>query len=294
MPMLSRRGLFALGSAGLLLPRQLFAAKAGERKFLFVFNPGGWDPLLVFAPVFNDNMDHLAGDEATKIGDFNLVDGPNRPSVRTFFESWWSKTCLINGLMIPSVAHDVCTRLTMTADSRGAQDDWVSIIAGNGQDRLMPNVHVSGPLYPLRYADASVRVGLAGQLPALVTGDALVNQTTPPTIPSASVEALEEAWIRRRVDTWTAAARPGMAARIGGKEQLALERASQLPEVADALTVTETGDFYAAASVAVRALSAGLCRTGIVGFGVGGNGQWDTHAGNTLQDGYYEIGRAHV
>ena len=128
------------------------------------------DLLLVFAPVFNDNMDHLAGDEATKIGDFNLVDGPNRPSVRTFFESWWSKTCLINGLMIPSVAHDVCTRLTMTADSRGAQDDWVSIIAGNGQDRLMPNVHVSGPLYPLRYADASVRVGLAGQLPALVTG----------------------------------------------------------------------------------------------------------------------------
>lgn len=288
MPMLSRRGLFALGSAGLLLPRRLFAAKSGERKFLFVFNPGGWDPLLVYAPVFNDNMDHLLGDTAASVGGFDITDGPNRPSVRSFFETWGSKTCLINGLMIPSVAHDVCTRLTMTADARGAQDDWVSIIAGNAQERLMPNVHISGPIYPLRYADASVRVGLAGQLPALVTGEALENQDVPTAQAASAVEDLEEAWIRRRVDAWTAAAKPGMAARIGAKEQLALERAAQLPAVADALTVSEAGDLYAAASVAVRALSAGLSRTGIVGYGVGGNGQWDTHSGNTLQDGFYE------
>jgi uncharacterized protein (DUF1501 family) len=288
MPMISRRGLFALGSAGLLLPRRLFAAKSGERKFLFVFNPGGWDPLLVFAPIFNDNVDHLQGDTAASAGGFDIVDGPNRPSVRSFFKSWGSKTCLINGMMIPSVAHDVCVRLTMTADSRGAQDDWVSIIAGNGQDRLMPNVHVSGPLYPLKYADASVRVGLSGQLPALVTGEALSSQVSPPALPSSEVEALEEAWIRRRVDAWTAAAKPGIAARIGAKEQLALERAAQLPDVADALTMGASNGLYAAASVAVRALSAGLSRTGIVGYGVGGNGQWDTHAGNTLQDGYFE------
>jgi uncharacterized protein (DUF1501 family) len=288
MRTLSRRGLFALGTAGLLLPRRLVAGAAGQRKFLFVFNPGGWDPLLVFAPLFNENMSHLPGDTAASVGGFDITDGPNRQSVRRFFEGWGSRTCVINGMMIPSVAHDVCTRLTMTADPQGALDDWVSIIAGHADDRLMPNLHVSGPLYPVRFADASVRVGLSGQLPALVTGDALQRQDTPVRAPAAEVEALEEAWIRRRVDAWAAAAPRGMASRVAVKEQLALERASRLPAVASALETGELDSLPDVLSVAANALAAGLSRTAIVGNGMGGNGKWDTHASSASQDAYFE------
>lgn len=286
--LLSRRGLFALGSAGLLLPRRLLAAE-NERKFLFVFCPGGWDPAFVFAPIFNDTTDHFAGDTTGTAGGFTFTDSASRPSVRSFFETWGRSTCMINGLQIPSVAHDVCTRLTMTGDSRGATDDWVSIIAGNATTlRLLPNLHVSGPIFPHVYVSASVRLGLAGQLPRLVDGTALMRSDVTYTARSAEVEAMEEAFVRSRVDAWRATARPGFPARIGADEQLALSRASQLDDLAADLMVDNARDLYAAATVAVRALAAGLSRTGMVAYGAGGNGLWDTHSGNDLQDGYFE------
>ena len=50
---------------------------------------------------------------------------------------------MINGVQIPSVAHDVCTMLTMTGESRGGMDDWVSLVAG----------HASAPRSPGRTGD---------------------------------------------------------------------------------------------------------------------------------------------
>ncbi len=44
LPLLS--GLFGL-------PTQALAASASQRKFLFVFAGGGWDPTWVFAPMFD-------------------------------------------------------------------------------------------------------------------------------------------------------------------------------------------------------------------------------------------------
>lgn len=289
MPLLSRRGLFALGSAGLLLPRRLLAGSTSERKFLFIFNPGGWDVLGVFAPIFNDTTDHFTGDEAATAGGIAFTDSPSRPSVRSFFETWGSRTCMINGLQIPSVAHDVCTMLTMTGESRGGMDDWVSLVAGHASSsRLLPNIHVSGPIFPFEFASASVRVGLSGQLPGLIDGTAFSRSDVilPPR--TAAVEAAEEAFVRRRLDAWEAAARPGQPARMAADEQLARDRAALLPAVSDQLSVEVATDLYSMTSVAVRALSAGLSRTGMVAYGAGGNGQWDTHSGNELQDGFFE------
>jgi hypothetical protein len=289
MPALSRRALFALGSAGLLLPRRLLAGTlATERKFLFVFCPGGWDVTGVYAPVFNDTTDHLAGDEAATAGGFTFSDSPSRPSVRAFFESWGPRACLINGYQVPSVAHDVCTRWTMTGTANDGSDDWTSIIAGKSAEvRVMPNVHVSGPIYPHAYVNASVRVGLASQLATLVDGSALLRSDTvvPPLSPSR--DALEEAFVRARLDRWAAAAPAGMPARVAAAEQLAMDRAAALVEVADDLRV-DGADLYGSASVIVRALAGGLARTGIVAYGSGGNGAWDTHSGNDYQTVLFE------
>jgi uncharacterized protein (DUF1501 family) len=290
MALLTRRGLLACGAAGLLVPPRLLAGTgAGERKFIFVFCPGGWDPAMVFAPLFNDAIDHAEGDVAATANGIPYTDGAARPAVRTFFETWGGSTCVLNGLEVPSLAHDVCTRLTMTGNAEQASDDWVSIIAGHSTaDRILPNLQISGPIYPYKYVSASVRIGLAGQLPTLLDGTAVELASTPyPAVP-ADRDALEEAFVKARTDSWTSAAHSRMAKRVGAAEQLALTRSNRLLGLADDLTADNSADLYATGTVAVRALVNGLSRTAIVAYGAGANGLWDTHSNNNDQQGFYE------
>jgi len=289
MPGPSRRHLLGLAAAGLFVPRRLARAEGGSgRKFLFVFNAGGWDPSMVFAPVFSDQVDHGAGEVAAEEGGIAFTDAPSRPSVRRFFERWADRTCVVNGLQVPSLAHDVCTRLVMTGDARPSFDDWASLVAGlGGADRLLPNLHLSGPLFPNQFATASVRVGLVNQLPALALGTANQRMDGAPPAPDATVEALEEAWYRARVEEWGRGA-SGLRAELTAAERIALDRMEQMPGVADVLTVADPESLFEVSRVALRAMASGLCRTAMVGFGEGGNGDWDTHTRNQAQDSLFE------
>ncbi len=285
---LSRRNLLALGTAGLLYPRRARASAASDRKFLFVFCPGGWDPTAVFAPVFNAGIDHFNGDDIETFGELALVGNSGRPAVSSFFGRWASHTCLINGLQVPSVAHDVATRWTLTGASVDGLEDWSSIIAGSSVvERVLPNVHVSGPIFPGRFGDASVRVGLNGQFASLLDGTVLQASAAEVPAVSAAREVHEEAWIRARVARWGEKAAAGMPQRIAAAEQLALERAASLVDVSDSFAV-EDGTLYGTASVIVRALALGTSRTGVVALGTGNNGDWDTHSGNDLQQALFE------
>ncbi len=290
MSSLSRRALFTagLGAAGLFLPRRGLATGTNERKFLFLFCPGGWDVCDVFAPIFNETTDHQAGDEPADVGGFRITDGAARPSVRDFFATWGGNTCLINGLQVPSVAHDVCSRWTMTGGANEAADDWASIIAGNSTcDRVLPNVHLSGPIFPQRYTSASVRVGLASQLAKLVDGSALLRSDVPLPHLTPERDLAEEAFVSARLDRWALRQASGQPARLAAAERLALDRAVQLKDAAADLTLAKT-DLYSVASVAVRALTTGLARTGMLAYGQGANGLWDTHSGNALQERLFE------
>jgi hypothetical protein len=285
---LSRRHLLSLGAAGLLYPRASRASPASDRKFIFVFCPGGWDTTGVFAPVFNAGIDHFAGDSLQSFGELTLVGNAARPSVSRYFQNWGSQTCVINGMQVPSVAHDVATRWTLTGASVEGLEDWASIVAGNSRAvRVLPNVHVSGPIFPGRYGDASVRVGLKGQLAGLLSGEVLLNSTLPVPPVSPQRDAMEEAWVRSRAARWAERAPAGMPARLAASEQLALERAASLVDVADSFAVAD-GSLYETTSVIVRALSLGVARTGVVAYGAGNNGLWDTHSGNDLQQGLFE------
>ena len=285
----TRRQLLGMSAAGLLVPRRLAAsAPTSGRKFLFVFNPGGWDPCFVFAPVFSDSVDRFPTDQAGAAGDIAFTDSETRPSVRSFLETWGDRTVFINGIEVPSVAHDVCTKWAMTGDGRAKRDDWVSTIAGNADPSLLlPNVHVSGPLFPLLYPGASVRVGMNGQLATLLDGTACQLAATPEASLPESVHALQEPLLRARLRRWREEKGAGLAASIADAEVTALQRSAALRDYLATLS-GDASDLDGALGIAAGCLEAGLSRTAMVAYGVGGNGEWDTHSNNEFQDTMFE------
>jgi uncharacterized protein (DUF1501 family) len=283
---LTRRAVLGLGAAGLgglLLPRRASAAldAATQRRFVFLFCPGGWDPAYVFAPVFSDGVQRERDDAAAAAGGLVYVDGARRPSVRAFFEAWGDRTCFVNGVQVQSVAHDVCTRLTMTGGFSAVQDDWISIVAGAaGSDVVIPNLHVDGPLFPQRFPTASVRVGADGQLAGLLAGELSGNAGA---VPSAARQSLADAALRRRVERYAARNPTGAGAELAAATALALDRAAALAPDAAVFASTGSDLLSTGVDITLRAFALGLARTATLAYGTGGNGDWDTHADNAQQ-----------
>jgi hypothetical protein len=287
---LSRRQLLGLGgiaAGGLLVPTRGVATSASQRRFVFVFCPGGWDPAMVFAPVFSSAIERGGDDTRAETGALAYTDAPTRPSVRNFFRIFGDRTCLVNGWRVPSVAHDVCTRLTMTGSFNGDQDDWISIVAaGAGPDVPLPNLHVDGPLYPHAYPTASVRTGSDGQLAALLDGEALRRSDVLVQGPSAAAQAASDAVLRARTARFGGAG--GQSASIAAASALALDRLDVIRPYADVFAPEGTSPLLAGVNTVVDALGLGLARTATLAYGTGGNGAWDTHALNDSQDVLFE------
>ena len=289
MARLSRRELMLMSAATMLLPRRALAASPSSgRKFLFLFCPGGWDPAMVFAPVFNDDVDHFMLDESGTVGGITFSDSSSRPSVRSFLEQYGSRTAMLNGIEIASVAHDVCSRLVMTGSAQGSSDDWVSTIASRAPSSLiLPNVHISGPLYPVAFPTASVRLGTQGQLSSLLDGSALSKASTPAVALPADVAALQEAAVRDRIAAFAGRHPRGLGADIAAAELLARDRAASLVSYLDILGGA-ADNLVGALDIAAGCLEAGLSQTAMVAYGEGGNGDWDTHSVNDFQDQMFE------
>ena len=141
---------------GLSLGRSLWpgVARAGvgasKRKFIFVFAQGGWDPTRVFAPEFsNGNVAMEAAAERAVAGGLAYVSHPDRPSVDTFMQAWHDRSVVFNGVMVRSIAHEICTMLAMTGTTSGLTPDWPAILAD--QDRgsfTLPHLVFGGPSFP--------------------------------------------------------------------------------------------------------------------------------------------------
>ncbi len=286
--MLSRRQLLALSAAGIVLPRALLSASsAGGRRFLFVFAPGGWDPALVFAPVTSEAIER--GDLPTSFEEVNgipFVHAETRSSVATFFETWGDRAALINGIQVRSIAHEVCLRLVMTGAAQPGSDCWTSLLAAASNVELpMPAIHISGPLYPVSYPGATVRVGSNGQLPDLLRGT-MLEELRPEDI-AARVEALEDAYASARLERY-AALRGGQGPRIAAAEQVTRSRASSLIGLAGSLSLSSLDTLAQKAAAVADCFQLGLTRTGMVAcLGYADQG-WDTHANNNFQDLHFE------
>ena len=141
-------GSAALLSAGLPI-RTVRAADGSTRKFLFVFNNGGWDPTRVFATEFsNGNVDMEGAAGESSAGGISWVSHIDRPSVDTFFDTWHEQMLVLNGVMVRSIAHEICTMIAMTGSTSGFAPDWPALIAANGPDFTLPHLVLGGPSFP--------------------------------------------------------------------------------------------------------------------------------------------------
>ena len=286
---LSRRGALGLLGSALLLPRPLLAAEGTARRFLFVFCDGGWDSSAVFAPLFdNAYVDHEPAAARGSAGGIDFVDHPARPMVRTFFERYGSRACVVNGIDFETVAHDRGRRLLMTGASQGPED-WGALLASASPEALTaPHLVISGPTYTTLRAGAVVRVGEEAELAHLLAGtmggdlaldtaaEALVQQHLARRGEAALAAAADHAHARRFMADYGDALRQleALSARQG---DLSLAGA---PEGLYGYGCEET--FMSQASLAVQCFSQGLSRCAVVqdqGFcGM----RWDSH--NRIED----------
>lgn len=285
----TRRQVGKLLGAGVLAPRFARASSASSRRFLFVHARGGWDPTVALLPAF-EAADMEDGAEPAEVGGITFVDHPERPSVRDFFSAWSSRTALVHGLEVRSVAHERCERILLTGSGGAGRDDWPSLLAAHAEgDPVLPYLLIAGTAFNSRYADRVVRVGDNGQLPQLLSGAALTDVEGPPfSVPPAGVAELEEAFLRERLR--------GVADRVGSGDlqqftdryAAVMEQVHRLADDAGGIDLNPTDlgcerDLVADAATAFDCFERGLSRVAMIRYDGWCSEGWDTHTQTELQ-----------
>ncbi|MEE2785946.1 MAG: DUF1501 domain-containing protein [Myxococcota bacterium] len=284
--MLNRRnflGSLAAGGAVLgLSGLGLAESMRPDRKFLFVFADGGWDPLCVFAPKFNAaNIQMEPGTRAYRIAGHELVHHASRPQVRDYFERYASDTAIINGLSTRSVSHEVCSVVATTGSTRGNTPDWSSLVAQGGNATYsIPSLVLGGPSFP-------------GQLEVLVSRSGeylehLVNIGFPNPLDDDEDEVPRlsafgnrlDRFVRQRAKHRRQTAESQLGRRLSGDIEASVGRLQRLKSVSGDINLA-VDDLNTQVDSAIQALSLGLSRSVSI-VSEGGFG-WDTHEDNANQ-----------
>lgn len=287
---LSRRQLLALGAAGMALPLRALAAGPGDRKFLFVFANGGWDPTYCFAPSFDKPAVDTEPDAtvATAHG-ISFVDSERRPAVRTFFETWGDRAAVLHGLEVRSISHTRARRLLFTGTALESGDDWGSRLAAGAPSPLtLPYLVASGPAFNAALQDQSVRVGSHGQLAELLDGSALSRSDMPVVVPSAGSAARIEAFVHARVAAAAAGVKRGREADYTRGYLESLDRVQAVRDLGSALSIPSAGTAPQLAALALDAMELGLTRCALVQHDGWKDLAWDTHSNNFQQSEHFQ------
>lgn len=285
----SRRELLELGAAGLVggvLPRRVRAAPsvgATDRRFVFVFANGGWDPTRALFPAFDlPVVDMEAEAELLTFGELGVVGHPDRPAVARFFSDWGDRAVLLHGLQVPAIDHFTCARL-VTTDSPGATEpDWAAVLGGAVAEHYpAPHLVLGGPSFPGEHAASTVSAGFTGQLSRLVdpTSGSLGN--------AGGWQPAEDA--QARMDTWLEgrfAAATGAGGRLPAQLEAARGRQLLLMEGLAGVDLAGATNLEGNLGVAVDVLREGLSRVVSLGYPSAYEaGNWDTHADNDVDQG---------
>ncbi|MSP55357.1 MAG: DUF1501 domain-containing protein [Myxococcales bacterium] len=290
---LSRRRLVGL------LPASIFAGLglsrlaradvgANDRKFLFVFAQGGWDPTWVFAPEFDNSSVDMPTDDSQSVtqGGLTWVSSTTRPSVDAFLTTYANRTCIVNGMEVRSIAHERCRRLLFTGGSSADINDFPTRIAMGAPSHLaLGNVVFSGPSYADSTASGVVRIGENGQLGTLIDGSCA---GTGLRVPSTVIASLEDAYVLARAQKAASIAGRGAEARIAAAYTSALIDTPTVTSMADLLQVNADDPLdQLLAAATLLASGAARCVT-VADLGVD-NVTWDHHSEITRQGTSFEL-----
>lgn len=272
----------AAGSLVLAGAPAVLARRGDARcRFLFVSAEGGWDPLCVFAPMFDAPSIELEPQaEPWTIGGLRLVDHPARPGTRAFFERRHAEVAVLDGVSTRSVNHETCQIVALTGSTSEERPDWATILGhAERDDSSLPHLVVSGPAFPGPYA---VLVSQArGLLQTTIDGTILQYSEVPLPLPDAPVSRVVDRFLQQR-GAARALAAPDAPALVDYREALA--RARALTDASLELSLVSGDDFGGRLQTAVSALAAGVCRCASVGTDF----VWDTHVDNAQQSGLFE------
>jgi hypothetical protein len=280
-----RNFLFASALAATLgIPLPSRAVPGNARKLLFVFAPGGWDVTRVLAPVFQTRGVAMERDaERASAGGIDYVSHPLRPSVDSFFSRYHDRSLVLNGVLVRSIAHEICTMIAMTGTSSGRAPDWGAIVADT--DRLgytLPHLVLSGPSFPGDKGVAVARTGLSGQLEALVSGEVEDWSATPVASPDRVAESVVDRYLQRRAAA-AAMGQDGVRGRLTTSFRDSADKLRALKDLRYGMRFSGTTLMQDQSRVAVDALAKGVSRCVTLSF-AGNEGQgWDTHADNDAQ-----------
>lgn len=273
-----RRDLLGMGCLGLAGLRLARAGAPSGRRFVFVVNYGGWDPLLVFAPLFGAEHVEMEADAApAQVGGIPFVDHPDRPSVRAFFERWHAETVVLNGVLVPSVAHPPSLRALMTGStSESGTGDWPArLAAANAGRYVLPGVVFSGPSFPGDHGGVVCRSGRNGQLDQLLSGSLGSLLDDPVPAPSTGAQSAVDRFVEARAAAL--ATRSGSEGELYGAWSAAHQSALALRESQDRVRWGSTTTWDEQATRAVEVLAADIAACVTLEFEVW---SWDTHASN--------------
>ena len=275
----------ALGMGGLVLPRLARGQEASSRRFLFVFCDGGWDQSTVFVP-YSDldvGLPLEADSTVEEIGALRFVDSPARPFVRSFFESWHDRTCILNGFEVRSIVHERCRQLVLTGRADAAVDDWPTLLAAAAtDDPLLPALVVSGPSFSADHGNAVVRLGESGQLSGLVDGSSL--ELAGVSALSGEAGTAVDRYLQGRAQAFVDAAATERDLRFGERYHGALEDGVALGELSGDLDLSADTSkrFVEQLSPALDALEQGLSRC-VLSRNLGVNDMgYDSHSDNAF------------
>lgn len=295
--MVSRRRLLQMtGGAALLGPlggvQRALAATAEDRHFLFILAYGGWDPAYLMASPFGHSaVHHPDGATYDATAPLPFVDLEKHSATREFLLKYGHLGCFLNGLEVPSIAHEQCRKLIMTGYSDGQQDDFLAILGGHATGFDLPNVVVTGPAYGHRYASSQLRLGPDGQLGKLVSGDALLDSDIPVGGVTQASHDDVQAYLEGRRARYAEGARAGaphfVDALLHSEDQLA-SLASLSGDIELDIDVDGYAYLHEQAVPALELMERGLTRcASLVHLGEF-NAGWDTHVGIDKQGTHFE------
>lgn len=281
--MISRRHFFGAAGATLALPRIALAGPGSDRKLILVYAQGGWDPTRVFADGFdNSAVDMDAGAERATAGGIAYVDHPDRPSVRAFFEANHARSVVFNGVMVRSIAHEICTMISMTGTSSGVSPDWPAAIASRNADSyVLPHLVLGGPSFPGELGVYVARTGSNGQLGALLDGSALSMTDVPFQTLRSPSQSLVDSFVSRRAAAKRDYPQSAIERALSADFDAAMAHMQELKDLQYEMDFSVSGDAEGQIGVVIDALTMGVSRCITVASGAAG--AWDTHAQNDDQ-----------